>query len=352
MANIRDIGQIGEEAWNAFVLKHPFGSVYHHPLWHQAIEETYGYQSRYCTIEEDGQIVAGLPFTIARNALFQKNLISYPYSDACDPLLHSCQDMDEIARAIDDYAARNRITAREIRTYLCRGTIPGFSLEGEGTYCNFVLDLDRDADSIFRSLHHNCVQRGIRKAQSYRRMEVIEGSTLEEMRQFYDLHVMTRKWHGVPPQPFQFFKNLWETLRPPGLLSLLLARMNRITLAAVVLLRFKDVVYYKFAAADRSYLTRRPNHLLIWRIIEDALRDGYKSLDFGRTFVGDTGLIQWKTRWGGRPHAYGYYQSVGSHGDRSNREGNASRIILGSIIKRMPTCIVKLSGELFYKYLA
>ncbi|OPY67923.1 MAG: FemAB family protein [Syntrophorhabdaceae bacterium PtaU1.Bin034] len=352
VVSIEDICAIGVDAWNGFVGRHPLASVYHREEWHRVIEKTYGYRGSYCVLYRDNRIKAALPFVKVNRLPLKKRLIAYPYSDACDPLVDTSDELDAVIGKIEEYRNAAGIAPAEIRTYRLNGNIPGFVLDGRPKYYNFVLDLSSgDKERIFRSFHKDCVQRGIRKGRTYP-VDVVEGTTFEDMRRFYDLHVRTRKRHGVPPQPLRFFRNLWEVLYPSKTLSLLLARVDGTPAAGVVLLKFKDTVYYKFAAAERRYLVKRPNHLLIWRIVEDALREGYSYLDFGRTFVGDEGLMRWKARWGTVPRRFEYLHPVDYPESRFTHEGNKTNRLLSRILKRTPGFWLRLSGELFYRYLA
>ncbi len=346
---IRDIEQIGEDVWNDFVERHPLGTVYHHSAWHRVIEDTYGYRGSYCTIEEDGRLAAGLPFVLIHNLPLRRRLVSYPYSDTCDPLVHGPEELEAIMRVVRGYAASRRIGSAEIRTGRLSGSL--YRAQGDSRYCNFVLALDAGKEKLFRSFHKNCVQRGIRKAESSR-LEVVEGKDVADMKRFYDLHVGTRKRHGVPPQPFRFFRNLWVIFHPRKMISLLFARTNGVDAAAVISLRFKDSVYYKFAAGEKLFFHKRPNHLLIWRLIEKAVSDGYRYLDFGRTFTGDRGLMQWKRRWGAVPARFEYVYPFDNTGGRFNQQGSRINRILSGILRNMPCFIVRMSGELFYRYLA
>jgi lipid II:glycine glycyltransferase (peptidoglycan interpeptide bridge formation enzyme) len=350
IASIRELDQIGEEVWDDFVEQHPLGSIYHHSAWHHVIEETYGYRGRYCIVESGDRIRAALPFVLINNLPFRKRLVSYPYSDSCDPLVRERDELDAIMGTIEESLKSGRIASAEVRTVKLAEMLHRDADSGS-RYCNFVLALEPGKEKLFRSFHRNCVQRGIRKAQDFR-VEVVEGRDLSDMKQFYGLHVSTRKRHGVPPQPFRFFRNLWEKLYPRNMLSLLLGMTNGVCAAAVVLLKFKDSVYYKFAAGDRRFLVKRPNHLLIWRIIETAVEEGYRYLDFGRTFTGDRGLMQWKARWGAVPLRFDYIYPGDCNKSRFNQQGDRANVMISSVLKKMPCFALRMSGELFYKYLA
>ena len=152
-------------------------------------------------------------------------------------------------------------------------------------------------------------------------MEVVEGKTAADMGEFYRLHTATRKRLGVPVQPFRFFRNLWEILQPPGIASLLLARDGGKTIAGIVQLKFKDTVYYKFAASDRRSLAKNPNHLIIWRMIEDAQRDGLPLSRFRPHLHGRHGADAVEGEVGGRAEGLPLHLP----GDSAGRAGSTRR---------------------------
>jgi lipid II:glycine glycyltransferase (peptidoglycan interpeptide bridge formation enzyme) len=350
-ASIKSLEQIGAEAWDRFIERHPLAGVYHHAGWHETIERTYGYKGSYCIIEGANDIEAALPFVLVNNPPLKKRLVSYPYSDACDPLVKSGEELRAITEKMEEYRTARGARSTEIRTYRLFEKVPHGIPAGAPRYHNYVLDLRKDTKALFRSFHRDCVQRAIKKAKASS-VEVVEAQTFDDMKDFYRLHISTRKRLGVPVQPFRFFRNLWETLHPLKMVSLLVAREQGRAIAGVVQLKFKDSVYYKFAAADRQFLAKRPNHLIIWSMIQNAVEEGFSYLDFGRTYVGDEGLMQWKMRWGTEQKDFNYLYPSDSGGNRFNQQGAAANAILNGVLQKMPCFVVRLSGELFYRYLA
>ncbi|MGF2076146.1 hypothetical protein, partial [Enterococcus casseliflavus] len=73
-------------------------------------------------------------------------------------------------------------------------------------YVAHTLDLATPVSAI-RSNLSSAVRTAIRKAE---RSELVvrESSELPEVAEFYRLHVATRRRHGLPPQPFSFFRNI------------------------------------------------------------------------------------------------------------------------------------------------
>jgi lipid II:glycine glycyltransferase (peptidoglycan interpeptide bridge formation enzyme) len=108
--------------------------------------------------------------------------------------------------------------------------------------------------------------------------------------------VATRKRHRVPPQPKAWFRNLIHAFGDR--LTIRLARFGRVPVAAILTLRHKATVTYKYGASDTRWNRLGGMQLLLWRTIEQAKQEGMERLDLGRSDIGQTGLITFKDRWG------------------------------------------------------
>jgi len=300
-------------------------------------------------LDEDGAIRSGLPCAAVRNLFLGRRLVSFPYSDYCDPLIREPEDYKRLVDSVKRQADEEGTQEVELRTYkTAQGVCES---NGARIYSNFVLSIDRSPKDLFSEFHKSCVQRAIRKAERSD-LRVAQGETLDDMRDFYRLHVLTRKRQGVPVQPFRFLKNLWTELFSRGQISLLLAQNAERVVAALVLLKFKDTVYYKFGASDRSFRHLRANQLLFWRAIQLAAQSDFKLFDFGRTALSNAGLQEFKKRWGTSAEPISYLSILSSEKSlQTMPDGNFVQIAQ-KILRVMPAPLTRLSGELFYRYLA
>jgi CelD/BcsL family acetyltransferase involved in cellulose biosynthesis len=131
----------------------------------------------------------------------------------------------------------------------------------------------------------------LQKSSTLRSLKVAEGGPLSvregrseaDMAAFHHLNLLTRRGHGVPPQPYRLFRNIWEVMAPAGQMTLLLAELSGRPVAGMVLFHFGEVAYYKYGASDPEHLRLRPNHLLMWRAIRWARERG--STWAGRTWA-------------------------------------------------------------------
>ena len=336
--------------WDDFVTAHPLGTIYHHSAWQAVITGTYGYRPLYhLLLDDDSNIKAAIASVYVRSWLTGNRVVSYPFSDSCDPLVADRSEVEALLPAV--HQSRGDLGARFVELRVARAGSFFQNGDLERDYCTHTLSLGRDPESLFKTFHKSCIQRGIRKAEK-ENLEVTEGKDQADLEAFYRLHLLTRKKHGVPIQPFRFFRNLWDALASRNMLTLLLARHKGGCVAAMIVLWFKGVAYYKFGASDDRFEHTRANQLLMWTAIVMACARGCALFDFGRTSLGNAGLAEYKSRWGGVEaplyHArFPCNRRVEALDERSRKHGVAKRVLT-----HMPAALIRLSGELFYRHFA
>ena len=336
--------------WDNFVERHPLGTIYHHSLWQDVIKKTYGYQPLYHLVLEDSSgLQAAISSAFVKSRLTGNRIISYPFSDTCDPLVESSEQLRVLIEAVERSMAELNARFVELRFAKAHRFINDYPSRTE--YHTYHLALDRQPEVLFRSFHKNCIQRAVKKAKK-EDLEIVTGKTEQDMKEFYRLHVITRKKHGIPVQPFRFFRNLWDTFHFRDMLGLLLARYQKKFAAAIIVLSFSGTTYYKFGASDEAFSSLRANQLLMWEAIKWAHQRGCHSFDFGRTSSTNEGLSKYKSRWGTEkiPLAYLQIPTVGK--SEALVESSRKHAYLKKIMTHMPALINRISGELLYRHFA
>jgi hypothetical protein len=224
------------DQWDDFVTRHPLGSIYHHSAWQDVIKATYGYQSLYhLLLDNSSNLQAAISSAFVKSRLTGNRVVSYPFSDTCDPLVQSSEELESLLEAMEKTRASSNARFMEVRFGRPHGFMDHFSKNRE--YVIHLLPLDREPEILFRSFHKSSIQRAIKKAEK-QDLEILRGESEQDLKSFYRLHIMTRKKHGVPIQPFRFFRNLWKALAPKEMISLLLVRHQTKLVAGIITLRF------------------------------------------------------------------------------------------------------------------
>ena len=174
--------------------------------------------------------------------------------------------------------------------------------------------------------------------------------TPEALEEFISLHVLTRKRHGVPPQPRRFFTQIHQQIIQPGLGFVVLARRGTIPVAAAIFFVWGDKAIYKFGASDQSEQSLRGNNLVMWEAIRFLAQSGVQQLDFGRTAFEHEGLRRFKLGWGTTERTITYCRfetkSQACVAVRPRHSGISARFF-----SHMPVAVNQMAGHLLYPHL-
>ena len=171
--------------------------MFHHPGWLRLLAARYRYRfEASCLVDDDGRVVAGLPWGRIESRLTGKRLVALPFSDACPPL-HDGGSEEDLARAVEEHR-REAGLGLEIRWGM--DSVPGgVSVH---RFWRHTLALEPDADAVAKR-----ARSGIRRGASKARREGLRFERRTDQRAldlFYGLHLQTRKHQGVPTQSKRF----------------------------------------------------------------------------------------------------------------------------------------------------
>jgi CelD/BcsL family acetyltransferase involved in cellulose biosynthesis len=327
------INPLTDPRWPGFIDRHPSSSVFHTREWLQALHKTYGYETLAVTQSQpDSDLVDAIPFCRIRSLLTGTRLVSLPFSDHCDPLSAT----EALLQALPGICALGKLKYVELRP-LSPGETPGLAVSQR---CLFhAIDLRPELEQIRRKFHTDCVLRKIRRAER-EQLTVEEGASEKLLDDFYNLQVLTRKRHGLPPQPRAWFRNLLEAMGERA--SIRVARANGRALAAILTLRHRRTAVYKYGCSDTAANNLGGMQLLLWKAIEDAKNRGMESMDLGRCDLGDESLAVFKERWGAVRKEIAYLR----YPDCADR-----KVTLG-FLSRLPGPLLIAAGRILYRHMA
>lgn len=284
--------------WEALVTTMPDSLIYHHPAWLQVLQEVYGFKPVNLDCEDaNGQLQGILPLFYKPGLLNGRSLLSLPGTPAAGPL--ACT-----ARAAADLVGA---AVERVLDGLVYGVV------GMPTYMTYLLDLPERPEPLRfgNSQHHNSIKRAVNKAAKLG-VQVRAAEKERELQAWYDFYLETMRWHGVLPRSYNFFKIIWNRLRPRGMMRLLLAEhceagRNRL-LGGLFLLLFNRTVSYAYGGWRRQDQALRTNDALHWWAIQHARMEGFRQYDFGVVPQNNPGLAKFKSKWGTEAHyLYRYY---------------------------------------------
>lgn len=341
MMRIDSIDPSADERWFAYVQCHPDGMIFHHPLWMRVLERAYGYRQASVACFDGDRIVGLVPLLEVRSRVTGRRAVALPFSDY-GPIL--AQD-EETTRRLADHLTE-LVRSRGWKYVEIRGEVPGGAVAAE--YKRHRLPLQANPDVLFRKFEKKSTRYTVHKFA--KTGVVVERRTdPEAMAAFVRLNYVTRRKHGIPPQPDSFFRNFQELLIGNGLGFVSLASYEGAPVAASVFLHFQGVVYHKYNASEESALPMSPNHGLLWDVIQWACREGYRSLDLGRSDLDGPGLIRYKRGWGAEESDLRYMRlPADAVGPVTASRGVLS--MLNPVMRHLPIPVLKAVGRVLYAH--
>jgi hypothetical protein len=292
---------VGDQRWAQLVERSPQSSVFHSVSWLRALRDTYGYTPVAFTDSAPGESLRhGLLFCQIKSWLTGRRLVSLPFSDHCEPLM----DADTLASMLESLRVKVAAKERYVELRPLRLPLVASRFGNSETFWFHAIDLRPSLDEVFGRFHKNHVQRTIRKAERSVVCEV--GQSDRHLEAFYALHRGTRRKHGAPLQPFAWFQNLAKSFGEQ--LSVYLASYEERPAAALLMLRHKASLVYKYGASDTSLNRYGGTALLFWKAIQAAKEIGLEALDLGRSDLDQDGLVAFKDHLGGVREPLHYYR--------------------------------------------
>ena len=345
IVNTTPIDPLTDLEWDRLVATHPNSTFFHSSAWARVLHGTYGHQPFYHRFYRGDQLVAILPTMEVRSAFSGRRGTCLPFTDACEPLYFGKEDP---APAIMDHL-REIACSRKWKHFEVRGkgaNLPG-SIPSVRFY-NHILGLRDNPDDLYRQLA-DPVRRAIKKAEQHG-LSAETATDLAAVSAFYRLHIQTRKRHGLPPQPFSFFRNIYEHVIKARLGFVVLTRRGSCVIAAAVFLHAGRKAIYKFGASDVSQQEFRGNNLTMWTAIKTLSERGFETLDLGRTSLANHGLRRFKQAWGTAEQVVEY-----SKYDAATQSWVTSQDKVAGfhnkVFRAMPTRLNRLAGALLYPHL-
>ncbi len=342
-----ELNPVTDARWSALAESHPRASVFHTPGWLRALSQTYGFQPSAVTSATPGEALRdGLVFCRVGGWLGGRRIVSLPFSDHCEPLVEGDQGLALLLKPLigdGDAGRRNRIEIRPVTP----PAGPPFLLEPGSSYWLHRLDLRPGLESVFRGFHKDCVQRRIRKAEK-EGLEYRTGRSEDLLASFYRLVVLTRRRQKLPPQPIAWFRNLIGEMGER--LSINVAEKRGEAVAAILTLRHKDTLTYKYGCSEKRLASLGGMQFLFWSAIQDAMGGGLTQFDLGRTDMDNEGLTAFKDRLGATRATLQYWQYPAPCA-RPLVSGWGARVVREALAAA-PDPVLKAASSLLYRHFA
>jgi CelD/BcsL family acetyltransferase involved in cellulose biosynthesis len=339
---IQIINPIEYPAWDELLLTSDQSCFFHTSAWAKVLSESYGYQPLYFTAIEDNTLSGLIALMEIKSFLTGCRGVSLPFTDFCPPVAEDPQVFEKLLAKAIEHGRNANWKSIEFRggENLFDGTLASAS------HLTHSLRLDRNDDNVFRNFKSS-TRRNIRKS-GREDVRVTIDHTRESIDEFYRLNCLTRKKHGLPPQPQRFFQKFFDHIISARQAFVALAKYAGQAVAGGVYLQYREQGIYKYGASDTRFQHLRPNNLVMWEAIKWFCCNGYTRFNFGRTEPGNEGLLQFKRGWGVSESVLAYFKyDIAADDFVSEAEGPKTSY---RCFKIMPTSLLKLTGNLLYRH--
>jgi lipid II:glycine glycyltransferase (peptidoglycan interpeptide bridge formation enzyme) len=333
-----------ESSWDRLVKSRPEASFFHTSAWAKVLNSAYGYKPFYFAKREGVRLLAAICVMEVNSVLTGRRGVSLPFTDFCEPLAEDDLSRSELLEQVLEFGRSRKWKYLEWRggTRILEGGSPSLEMH------THTLALAANETKVFNGFK-GVVRTAIRKAQDAG-VTVDFSHSIEALRSFYELHCKTRGKHGLPPQPFSFFQQIFDHVLSRGLGFVATARSEKKPVASAVFFSFRDKAIYKYGASDEQFQHLRGNNLLFWEVIKAFCRNGVTQLHMGRSSIGAEGLRRFKLGWGCAEETVNYWkydlrkesyvvekdQSIGWH---------------NSVFSMMPSLFSRCCGQLLYRHI-
>lgn len=327
--------------YEALLASTPGACFFHSAAWARVLSESYGFSPRYLARAEAGRFGLLMPLMETVGLIGGKKAVGLPFTDECAPVLSNGQARDELIQGLVSSARSLGWRSVEWRggEGLLEGAVPALS------YLGHRVELGIGEERLFSSFRES-TRRNVAKAVR-QGVEAKVGTDLGAIRVFHKLQCLTRKRHGLPPQPLRFFRKLWEHVVSAGRGFLVMAYHRGEAVSGAVFVHMGPGAVFKYGASSPAAQPLRANNLVMWEGMRECIRRGCSLLSLGRTEPGNSGLLQFKRGWGGIEEPINYYRY-----DVRNklftrltpRERGWHTMIMG----RLPVPVLRLLGAVLY----
>jgi FemAB-related protein (PEP-CTERM system-associated) len=335
MNDIAVTADVSPTEWNQFVSTHPERTGYHLWEWQNVFARGLGHRCHYLAARVDGAIRGVLPLVEVRSWLFGRALSSLPYVNYGGVLAATPQTAEALVAGAGQLAAQRRL-----EFVVLRHRRQLFSdLPARTHKVTMLLPLRADKAGMWEALDRK-VRNQIRKAEKSGLATASGGAELLD--DFYRVFTRNMRDLGTPTYGRGLFAEILATFARDARIHVV--RLNGETIAGALSYAHEDVIEVPSASSLREHRALCPNHLMYWSIIQEAISDGRRIFDFGRS-TPDDGTYHFKEQWGAAPEQlwWEYKLAPGAMLPTADRQGAAYQRKIEAW-KRLPLAFAGVIG--------
>ena len=342
MLEIEILNKKNDGLWDSYVNNNPRSSVYHLSVWKDLVKNVFGHDSYYLHAISDGEVVGILPLIRITSYLFGDFIISMPFFNYGGVIGNTHEIEDELMKYACCMAKDIGVHHVEYRDVIERNNL----WEVRKDKVVMELQLPDSSDELWKMFKPK-LRAQIRKPIKEGAIAVHGGKELLD--EFYQVFSRNMRDLGTPVYSKEFFSEILSALPESSMLTII--RYNDKPVAAGFLIGYQGCLEIPWASSVREYNSIGVNMLLYWNVLEQAIKGGYKTFDFGRSSL-NSGTYRFKKQWGAQPKQLFWHYCISDGGSIPEITPNNPKYRLAiSVWQRLPLFIANYLGPNIVKYL-
>lgn len=341
---VRELQPEDAGRWDAYARGVSGASLYHSILWRNFVQEVFGQNPQYLLCEQAGRIAGILPMFHIRLPILGSKLVSIAYDIGSGGAL----GIDQAVECALIEAAIRRAREQRVNYLELRYSEPHAAAEALGLVKAepvIITELELDGERVWSRMKGDH-RRSINTARQ-RGVVIREGASEADYLAFYRIMLRVFRAFGTPPYGPGYFRALWKLLHPSGASRLLLAYSGERCIGGMLLFCWGKVLIDKFCLALPEAASLRPTAALYARAIELGLELGFEKLNMGTSARTQTGLIEFKERWGATSRPAVFYSLPVQGKVPPIEKYYDSNGIVQKIWRKLPVSLTPLGGSLY-----
>ena len=172
-------------------------------------------------------------------------------------------------------------------------------------------------------------RRNVKKAERAGVMVEIDEGQLKRLEEMHRENIIAI---GGLPKSHDFFALIPKHFAPGEDYNLYVAKKGTRIIAALLVFYFNQTVEYFTPATDVAYRSLEPSSLILVTAMTDAARRGFNRWNWGGTWGTQTGVHQFKKKWGAIERRYDYYTQLNDY--------SILNLTRGEVVKSFPNFFV------------
>jgi len=331
MTDVERVERQHYPSWDAFLQNHPGAHFAQRFEWRNLISASFGFKSEFWTANRGGFIVGVLP-------LFDNGRVGFSAPGGI--VADDAEAAEALVAVARDFRERKRLRYVELRAQRQRwGDLPT-----NCEHCTLILDLPPQEDAIWRALS-GTLRNEIRRGQ--KKLTVSWGSS--RLNEFYRVYSKNMRDLGTPIRSLRYYTEIASLLRND--VDLVFAEHEGRVVASMFLVAQGTAWQDPWASALREAFPLRPNQLMYWETLREAIRREFKTFDFGRS-QWNSGTYAYKLQWGAVPAPL-YYQYLLAPGEAVPSFAQQTQNLqwASNVWRKLPLPVTRGLGDLVRRHL-